>query len=388
MAARQLCRHRLDQGVLLESVDDRRPSFGHQGEELVLSELRIVCQQQVFEQLIIVLVELVEVDLLPITKRHPDEYRDGRVPHLVVVGAASRDLDSDDPRGWRLGGGVTYSSRAAAALGLRVAALMGVDEAAAGARELDDLRAGGVDLQLVRLQDGPVFENRETPAGRVQIAHSGSDRLPVAALPTRWASACAFLLNPVAGELDDVWASAPSANAIVGLGYQGMVRVIVPGEPVGLRALTRTALVARADLAGMSDEDLAPDPVGLDELMPRDGQQLVITRGERGGIHLARSAGRIRARRFPAIPTRRELDRTGAGDTFLAAWMAATIALGRETRGQETRDGEPDRRAAMTSRALRLAALASSLLVAGIPLDLGAVAERARELTQRDAAPR
>ena len=34
---------------------------------------------------------------------------DGRapVPTVVVVGSASRDLTDEDPRGWRLGGGVS-----------------------------------------------------------------------------------------------------------------------------------------------------------------------------------------------------------------------------------------------------------------------------------------
>ena len=36
---------------------------------------------------------------------------------LVVVGAASRDITPDDPRGWRLGGAASYASLAAARLG-------------------------------------------------------------------------------------------------------------------------------------------------------------------------------------------------------------------------------------------------------------------------------
>ena len=53
-------------------------------------------------------------------------------PEVVVVGAASRDVAADDPRGWRLGGGVTYSALTTARLGLRTAALVGVDGAADG----------------------------------------------------------------------------------------------------------------------------------------------------------------------------------------------------------------------------------------------------------------
>ena len=36
------------------------------------------------------------------------------VPAVVVVGAACRDLVDDDERGWRLGGGASYSALALA----------------------------------------------------------------------------------------------------------------------------------------------------------------------------------------------------------------------------------------------------------------------------------
>ena len=65
---------------------------------------------------------------------------------VVHVGSASRDLTSDDPRGWRLGGGVTYAALTTARLGLRTAALIGVDDEGASADELDLLRTSGVEL--------------------------------------------------------------------------------------------------------------------------------------------------------------------------------------------------------------------------------------------------
>ena len=101
-----------------------------------------------------------------------------RAIEVVHVGSASRDLTSDDPRGWRLGGGVTYAALTTARLGLRTAALIGVDEAGANSTELDLLRSAGVDLVVDRLAKSPVFTNQETPAGRIQICHVVGD--PVA----------------------------------------------------------------------------------------------------------------------------------------------------------------------------------------------------------------
>ncbi len=59
---------------------------------------------------------------------------------VLHVGSASRDITDDDPRGWRLGGGATYAALTTARLGLRTAAVVGLDADAANASELDGLR--------------------------------------------------------------------------------------------------------------------------------------------------------------------------------------------------------------------------------------------------------
>ena len=102
-----------------------------------------------------------------------------QAPDVVVVGAATRDLSEEDPRGWMLGGGVTFGALALARLGLRTGVVLGVDEHAATARELDSLRHAGADLIEVPLAQGPVFTNLETLAGRIQTCGSLSDPVPV-----------------------------------------------------------------------------------------------------------------------------------------------------------------------------------------------------------------
>ena len=108
---------------------------------------------------------------------------------VLHVGSASRDLTSDDPRGWRLGGGVTYAALTTARLGLRTAALIGVDEAGASAVELDMLRAAGVELVLEPLVESPVFDNRETSNGRIQFCPVVGERLRVRDVPAAWREA-------------------------------------------------------------------------------------------------------------------------------------------------------------------------------------------------------
>src|SRR6476659_11278267 len=138
---------------------------------------------------------------------------------VLHVGSASRDLTSDDPRGWRLGGGVTYASLTTARLGLRTAAIVGVDATAATASELDLLRDAGVDTLLVPLPEGPIFHNQETPTGRVQTAIQAGVPLQPVPLPKSWLDARGWSLVPVAAEVPDAWAALPADDAVVAVAW-------------------------------------------------------------------------------------------------------------------------------------------------------------------------
>jgi 1D-myo-inositol 3-kinase len=249
-----------------------------------------------------------------------------RPPAIVVVGAASRDVAADDPRGWRLGGGVTYAALLLGRLGLRAAALIGVDAEAAGAHELDRLRGAGVRVALAPLASGPVFENIERPAGRVQRSLAASDPVLTSALPAAWRAAPAWLLNPVADELPPDWADIPDGAALVGVGWQGLLRALVPGDWVRRVPPGPSAIIRRADVVGIGADDIAGD-MGVDELVAllRPGATLLFTRGATGGIAVEAGADRrpLRRRSWPSIPPARFVDPTGAGDVFLAAAFAA-----------------------------------------------------------------
>jgi sugar/nucleoside kinase (ribokinase family) len=250
---------------------------------------------------------------------------------VLVVGAASRDISSDDPRGWRLGGAITYCSLTLARFGLDVRALVGVDAVAARAEELDLLREAGVSIEQVRLDHGPVYENIERPAGRRQRCISAADAIAVAALPAGWQGSDGVLLGPVAGELGADWAAATSWAPLVALGWQGLLRRLVPGTDVERLPPGPDPLLAIAGLVGVSLDDLEP-PTRLRDLVDlvRPGATLVVTRGDRGGTALvSRRPARSVFRAYPAIPSNGVVDPTGAGDVFLAALMATAIDGGR-----------------------------------------------------------
>jgi sugar/nucleoside kinase (ribokinase family) len=222
-----------------------------------------------------------------------------RVPAVVVVGSAARDLADDDARGWRLGGGVSYSALTTARLGLSTAAIVGVDAEASGAAELDLLREAGVDVHLVHLEHG-------------------------------WRSAPGWILAPVAAELPAAWADVPAAEATVAVGWQGLLRELDAGQPVRHVAPRPDAIIRRADLVGLSRDDV-DRAIPLADLygLLRRGASLAVTQGDRGGliVHGAHGdhAAALELRHYPAIPSHAAVDPTGAGDVFLAALAAARI---------------------------------------------------------------
>jgi hypothetical protein len=248
-------------------------------------------------------------------------------PVALVVGAASRDMVPDDPRGWRLGGAVMFSALALARLGIEVRAMVGADAEAADSTEVDVLKSAGVAVTIASLASGPVFDNVR------HILHSTADPVPLNALPRRWTSGHdGVLFVPVAAELGDEWAAVADTEPtpVVGLGWQGLLRYLAVGDLVRPRPPVASRLVRSARLVVMSREDAVPGT--LPDEMGRSldpAAALVWTEGADGGLVLRPDdhGGRT-VDRYPAIPSGTVVDPTGAGDVFLAAMFAAMLVPG------------------------------------------------------------
>ncbi len=276
-----------------------------------------------------------------------------KAPDVVVVGAATRDLGDQDPRGWMLGGGVTFGALALARLGLRTGIVLGLDQEAASAPELDLIRDAGVTVATAPLRRGPVFTNVETLAGRIQTCGSLSDPVPTEALPPSWRDAPAWVFAPIASELPDAWVDVPAAGACVAFAWQGILRRLRAGERVRPRTPGPSPFLARADILAASRHDV-PSDLALRDIGSWLGPScdMLLTAGLLGGMLIHFEAGRlVRARAYGSIPSRLEIDPTGAGDTMLAGLVAARLA------------GGPEARAG--GRDVRLGAAAASLLVEG-----------------------
>ena len=296
-----------------------------------------------------------------------------QTPDVVIVGAATRDLNDDAPRGWLLGGGVTYGALALARLGLRVGVLLGLDDEAGTASELDLIRDAGAEIVPVRLRKGPVFRNVETLAGRIQTCEGPSDPVPVAALPERWRDVRTWVLAPVASEIRG--------------GMGGARQPPTPGSPSPGRASCATS--NRGSAFGRSIPGHQRWSGGrtwwpsagttsrgtcrvrdIGQWLPASGE-LLLTAGLLGGL-LCRFEDHelVAVRAYPSVPSPIEIDATGAGDTMLAGLVAARVAAGGE--GQRL------------GRDLHLGALAASLLVEGPGMDSVPTLAQLRQRLARD----
>ena len=276
-----------------------------------------------------------------------------QAPDVVVVGSATRDLSDEDPRGWRLGGGVTFGALALARLGLRTGVVLGLDAEAATARELDLIRGAGAEIIEVPLANGPIFTNVETLSGRIQTCGSLSDPVPVEALPDGWEQAPAYVYAPIASEIPDDWVDMPSASACVAFAWQGILRNLAPGERVTPKPPGPSPFLERADILAFSRHDV-PSDLSLRDIGAWVGDEcdVLLTAGLVGGMLLRMRAGRIvQARAYPSVQSVEEVDPTGAGDTMLAGLIAARLVAGDE--------------ANRLGRDLYTGASASSLLVEG-----------------------
>ncbi|MFL5778379.1 MAG: PfkB family carbohydrate kinase [Chloroflexota bacterium] len=303
-------------------------------------------------------------------------------PEILHVGSACRDVAPEAERGWRLGGGVTYAALTTARLGLRTAAVVGVDDEARTAFELDLLRDAGVDLMLVRLSAGPIYHNREAATGRVQTCVQRGGPLPIPTLPESWGAAPGWSIAPVAAEIGDEWAAIIPDEAFVGIAWQGLLRHLVDGQRVTRLPPSPSPLIRRGDLVGVSHHDVDPaTPLSTLFDLLKPGAALLITQGDEGGLLATLGVdGPTEVLRYLPTRTDGEIDPTGAGDTFLAALLATVV---------RPSIAVPSRRPRLD---LRFAAAAGSLVVegpglAGVPDRPAVVRRRVRERVRRAIFP-
>ncbi len=224
----------------------------------------------------------------------------------LVIGHLSRDQTPDGPR---LGGTAAFSALTARALGLRVGIVS----------------AWGRDISLEPLLSTPItgtvaarstsFENSQTLSKREQIIHHVAPPLDFSHIPEAWRSPQIVHLGPIAQEVE------PSLvkyfpDALMCATPQGWLRNwSETGHVHQAKWPKATFVLSNTDATVISSDDVANDEDLIEE-MARASKILAVTKAAAG----AQVFWRDEVRSFPA-PQVKEIDSTGAGDIFAAAFF-------------------------------------------------------------------
>ncbi len=230
------------------------------------------------------------------------------MPLLVCVGHVTWDQTEE---GRVLGGPVSYAAATASKLGWEVGVLTAAGPDFEARRDLP--------LAEVACRPSPSttsFRNVYASDGtRTQFVSSRAEDIDLSLLPDAWRKPEALLLGPVVGEIPGAPAAAFDAG-VAGAEGQGWLRGIDTEGRVSAREWPDpTRDLAGVDAVFFSEQDL-----------PRGGRPahdylgsvptVALTRGWEGLRLLTRDGNHT----IPSLP-RTEVDPTGAGDVFTAAFL-------------------------------------------------------------------
>jgi sugar/nucleoside kinase (ribokinase family) len=224
----------------------------------------------------------------------------------LVVGHCSRDLSEF---GEQLGGTAAFAGLAAHVLGRKV----GILTSCANTLNLDPLE--GLAITRIPSERTTSFENTQTEIGRIQRIHAVADGISVEDIPHAWVQAEIVHLGPIAQEVEFSFAQAYSGSYL-GLTPQGWLRQWDDdGKVVPVHWKTIVPLLSAADAVVVSEEDLSKSEEACSQ-MAKHCNTLAVTLGPIGARVYHRGEERL-----VSVTPREEVDATGAGDIFAAAFF-------------------------------------------------------------------
>jgi sugar/nucleoside kinase (ribokinase family) len=271
-------------------------------------------------------------------------------PDFVVIGHIVLAVVRE---GWRLGGTAAFAAVQAQRLGLKVGIVTRV----------------GTDVNLQEALPGVALAGRpsekttrfvnEYEAGRRrQRVLSQAAELATDDVPEDWRAGPVVLVGPVCGEVPAELSGA-LGSSLTGVSAQGWLRRVDRSGRVRRQAWAGAPFWKGSQVLFVSDEDLGRRS---DQLAAWEGEVAIVA------VTCARRGAKVRDgkgwRRIDAFPAS-EVDPTGAGDVFAAAFLV---------RYHETKDA---------AEATRFASAASACSVEGVGLECVATREEVEERLAR-----
>lgn len=247
--------------------------------------------------------------------------QDCGIPEFLAIGHVTRDVQPDGS--FLLGGTVTFAAITATRLGVRAAIVTCVDS-----QLLAELPAhlSGMGLAVHPSSTTTTFANQYHEGFRIQYLRDRAGLLHIEDVPGSWCSTPVVLLGPVAQELplEFVTLFPRRPGAIIAATPQGWLRRWDPDGRVWPTPWTDAEQVLPLlDVLILSHDDLLPFAAGkrveVNAILTDWSLKvpiLVATDGRHGATLFQHGT----AEHFPAYPST-EVDPTGAGDVFAAAFL-------------------------------------------------------------------
>ncbi len=231
------------------------------------------------------------------------------IPSFVVIGHICQDLLPNG--GLSLGGSVSYAATTALQLGYRVGVVT-------SAGPDMDLAAAlpGADIRCDRAAETTLFENIYHNGQRTQILHRQANLLTCRHIPSPWRHAPMVYLGSIDQEIDPSIFHCFEPGVKTGVMPQGFFRRWDErGQVYFTEWNPPESLLRHINLLVMSELDV-PSPLELARAWAAFIEIVVVTHAERGATVFHEG----QMRHYPTRPAR-QVDPTGAGDVFAAAFL-------------------------------------------------------------------
>ncbi|MBI5303841.1 MAG: ribokinase [Chloroflexi bacterium] len=226
---------------------------------------------------------------------------------FLVIGHVVQDVV---PNGYTVGGTTTYSSITARNLGRKP----GIATRLAPDFVLPPVLRD-IDVHRVASTHTTTFHNIYNDGHRQQFLLDRADSMEPSDVPDVWRATPIVHLGPLARELDARFAKL-FPHALVGVTPQGWLRQWDETKRVRMRPwLEAPEILPHVDVLVLSEEDLNGNLELMDDYV-RMTRIAVMTQGSRGCVVFTNGE----SRQIPGFPAR-EVDPTGAGDVFAAAFL-------------------------------------------------------------------